>query len=111
MFNLPPTKRNKFGIRGIGLGDSKVKPYKVSFSRNGVKISSKSFRTLNEAVYVRWRLEEHYWDKIAVSRHFDSFAPYINQLSTDQQSDADEYLKQVFEKYDKVFPGFLPEKE
>ena len=118
MFNLPPTHRNKVGIRGISNNGLFNQPYKVNFNYHKRHIYVKQFETIEEAVYIRYLLEQHYYDDVALKRHMDVFAPYIDRLSNQKKEQLEQYISMVFDKYpkdtietDKVLPGFLPGEE
>lgn len=99
MFNLPPTHRNKLGIRGISVCKSQRNPYKIDFSCDGIKYSLKTFSKLQQAVYMRYLLESHYWDHVAVMRHYHTFDPYIKMLSEQEKQDILSYAQTVFDRY------------
>lgn len=101
MLNLPPTHRNKFGVRGVTDGGKFDQPYRVFFNYNHCRINLKQFATLPEAVYVRYLLESYYFDNVVVMRHLSSMQPYINLLSDQQKEDLNHYIDLVIEKYPK----------
>jgi len=97
MSNISPKKSNKFGIRGISY-DVIKNGYVVDFCLDGRRLYFRQFKTLPEAVYVRYLAERHYFDDIAIARHLPSMQPYIDQLSEEQKRDLEAYVDDIIRK-------------
>lgn len=95
--NIAPKVTNKLGIRGVCYA-KRDKCYKVDFVDNYTRYYFKHFKTLPEAVYVRYLMEKHCFDDIAVKRHLPSMQPYIEQLSEMQKRDLEKYVSDVIQK-------------
>ena len=101
MFNLAPSYRNKYGIRGVTDGGEYNKPFRVFFNYNHHRINVKTFKTLPEAAYMRYLLELHYYDDIAVQRHVASLKQQFELLSQTKKNELEQYAEAIFKRHPK----------
>lgn len=101
MLNLPPSRRNKYGIRGVTDGGLFNQPYRVFFTYDHHTFGFKYFATLPEAVYTRYLMELHYFDDVAIKRHIPAMKPYIDQLTDQQKKEIEQYVGSIIKKHSK----------
>lgn len=89
--NLAPKKNNKLGIRGVCYA-KRDDNYVVDFIYNKHRHHFRPFKTLPEAVYVRFLLEDYYHGDVVTNRHMGYMKPHIDQLSEAQKQSLREYV-------------------
>jgi hypothetical protein len=104
--NLAPKCINKFGVRGISY-DKKYNLYTVDFTIDKRRIYIKPFKTVEEAVYARYLLEQKYNPDRYFSNDEVIFS-YINKLNYMQKYNVEYYIHMRTFYLDKVpVPGLI----
>ena len=88
--NAKPKKENKFGIRGVSY-DKRDDLYSVDLSINKRRYYFKPFKTLEEAVYLRYLCDTILLKDI---KYIDEeiYNPYISKLTEQQMKNIEEYF-------------------
>lgn len=97
--NLKHRYTNKCGIRGVSYS-TRDKIYRVDFSCNNIRIYPKTWKTLEEAVYCRFYLEQKVLKKYRYTGNDEKILSIIEKLDLDKKNEIEKYTdKLILEKF------------
>lgn len=92
MCNLKKKSNNTSGIRGVSLNKTRNR-WSVDFTHKKQRLYIKTFPTIEEAVYVRYKLEVIFNSNLRNTSNDELIFEHINKLSSNQKLELDNYIE------------------
>lgn len=92
MCNLKKKSNNKSGIRGVSFNKGRGR-WSVDFTYKKQRLYIKTFPTIEEAVYVRYKLETIFNSELRNTSNDELIFEHINKLNSNQILELDNYIK------------------
>lgn len=91
--NILKSKRNTSGIRGVSFG-KEDNTWRVDFNVDKLRIYTKHFYNIEEAVYARYLLETKCWKDLRNTSNDNEYFKHINKLSEETKTKLNNYIEE-----------------